>query len=119
MTLSELQTFWVGHIVYFSLMVPNFKIESLVAGLYLQQKIVVCYLWFQSTLYLILIEPFILPRSLVEGELVGHKAETTVLWESHTKATALETEAHRLSVKEQQQDFLTQLGLVRDYINMG
>lgn len=54
----------------------------------------------------------LLVKSIVEGELVGHKAETTVLWESHTKATALETEAHRLSVKEQQQDFLTQLGLL-------
>lgn len=49
---------------------------------------------------------------------MGHKAETAALWESHSKAAALETKTHMLSIKEQQQDFLTQLGLVRDHINI-
>ena len=51
----------------------------------------------------------------MEEELREHKAETAALWESHTKVAALETETHLMSVKEQHQHFLTQLGQVRDH----
>ncbi|XP_045132558.1 uncharacterized protein LOC123516893 isoform X3 [Portunus trituberculatus] len=54
-----------------------------------------------------------LVKSLVEGKLKEHKAETAALWESHTKAAALDTKTHMLSVNEQQQDFLKQVGLLR------
>ncbi|XP_063865752.1 uncharacterized protein LOC135103434 isoform X4 [Scylla paramamosain] len=54
----------------------------------------------------------LLVKSLVEGELKEHKAETAALWESHTKAAALDTETRMLSVKEEQEDFLKQVGLL-------
>ncbi|KAG0715750.1 SUN domain-containing protein 1 [Chionoecetes opilio] len=54
----------------------------------------------------------LLVKSLVEGELRGHKAEAAALWASHAKAAALEAETQVLFVKEQQQDFLTQLELL-------
>lgn len=51
-------------------------------------------------------------KTLVEGELKGHKAETAALWESHTKAVAQESKSHVLSVEEKQSGFLMQLGLL-------
>lgn len=53
-------------------------------------------------------------RSIVQGELQEHKAETAALWESHTQTVAQETKTHMLSVEGKQSDFLAQLALVRD-----